>query len=1326
MTQPKPSAARSGRLAQYLGRKRRSNDYRAKNKRTRRVQLGRSLEQLESRRLLAFSTGVLEDINLLGLSANPDSLTEVAGDVYFLADDGVSGLELYRTDGTTGQTDQVIDLFPGDFGSAIEQLTPVGNDLYFVGTDDGGDNDLWRTDGTEAGTVKLIDSSETDIYAIYELTESGGKLFFTAYEGSTGYELWSSDGTVAGTAIVKDINSDPYGGEGPTELTDVNGTLFFTTFEDGIDNRELWKSDGTDAGTVMVADLDGDPYESSYPEGLGASGSLLYFSADIGDGFELFVSDGTAGGTFQVADLNPGSDSSYPSDFIPFNGGTVFIADDGTGRKLYSTDGSTVTPLPDPTGGAFPLDPSELTVFNGDLYFAANGGTVLGTAIAAAPELTDGNTFRISDTRVAGVSEFKQTADRGFVRLSDANGQRYDPLGLGGDDDGPGFVSATAQIGTPGVGLTSIEVGDLIIAGATNVVDLQDPTYSWVIEDPAGLTDISFDGFASGNEFNSATEGLIFELFLNDDTVASETLSVAGDELDNFFGTRNSGNLAISNPGGITVTKATVRMSFGVNGVVNNITPNDRTTANPEAVVVRATLTGQGQTSGSAGRELHVYDGSSISLVADLVPNASSNPTELTVAGGSLFFTANNPLDGTGRELYVSDGTEAGTAIVTDIRPGVDLGGTPLSSNPTDLTAASGQLFFSATDVNGDNELWSSDGTAGGTSQVANLNDATESSDPEQFNVVGSVVYFVANDGVNGEAIYMADPAAGTVDLVFDATPSSFDQIFGLTVLPNGSLLFGHDSLGVFSYSGGSATQLTPFVPSADAEGQVFEILGSNAYFSAGTPIVNGGAQGIELWRTGGTIGTTAVVSDVNPGVLGSGPTFLTAHAGEIYFSAEAGDGRELYRTNGGVGFVLVDDIAVANFGNSSDDSDPRELTSVGSNLFFVARADGDSDELYVTTGNGATVLAETPGNGGSAPQDLMNIDGTLFYSSTGNTPTGRELYTSDGTEAGTTLLFDLAPGNDSSIPEGLTQVGSDLYFSAFTPATGRELYLSDGTLAGTSVVQDLQAGAASSNPQVLGAIPDGRVFLSAIESGTTNRELFIAGGSINGILPVADINVGESPSDPSNVIRVGSTTLFVATDTTYGRELRILEETAPTVVSTVVNDGADQRSNIGSVTVTFDSVVTVGTDAFVVENSTTAQPVDVAVVLDEIDNQTVATITFLEGASVNSAGLLEDGTYQLTIDSTRVSGLGTPLDGDADGSSGGDYVFGAEPADDFFRKYGDINGDNSVGLLDFGAFRGQFGMVSTDPGFDFGFDSNGDGDIGLEDFGAFRGNFGT
>ena len=119
-------------------------------------------------------------------------------------------------------------------------------------------------------------------------------------------------------------------------------------------------------------------------------------------------------------------------------------------------------------------------------------------------------------------------------------------------------------------------------------------------------------------------------------------------------------------------------------------------------------------------------------------------------------------------------------------------------------------------------------------------------------------------------------------------------------------------------------------------------------------------------------------------------------------------------------------------------------------------------------------------------------------------------------------------------------------------------------------------------------------------------------------------------------------------------------------------------------------------------------------------------TLSFIPGPGVTSFGSLVNGEYQLAISADRISSQGVALDGNDDGSAGGDFVFGAESTDNFFRRYGDVNGNRSVDLLDFSQFRLSFGSGIGDSAFQAGFDVDGDDLIGLLDFSQFRDSFGN
>jgi len=107
--------------------------------------------------------------------------------------------------------DMVRDINFDSSGSSIANAVEVGGLLYFAANDGSHGSELWRSDGTAAGTYMLKDikSGSAGSSPAY-LTNVNGMLFFVADDGIHDAELWKSDGTEAGTVLVKDIN--PNGG----------------------------------------------------------------------------------------------------------------------------------------------------------------------------------------------------------------------------------------------------------------------------------------------------------------------------------------------------------------------------------------------------------------------------------------------------------------------------------------------------------------------------------------------------------------------------------------------------------------------------------------------------------------------------------------------------------------------------------------------------------------------------------------------------------------------------------------------------------------------------------------------------------------------------------------------------------------------------------------------------------------------------------------------------------------------------------------------------------------------------------------------------------
>lgn len=333
-------------------------------------------------------TVMLKDINTSAdgsaeASAYPAYLTDVDGRLFFTADDGKHGTELWRSDGTADGTRLVYDIYLGENGSSPSNLTVIDGTLYFTANDNTHGNEIWKSDGTAAGTNMLTDINPKGSSYPSAFTRVGKSLFFIADDGVNGRELWKSDGTVAGTKMVTDINTSPgiNGGKSVTSgLLVINDRVYFSA-DDGRNGVELWTSDGTPEGTRMVRDI--NPASSNPAEMTNVAG-ILYFTADDGiHGVELWKSDGTENGTVMVRDINSHPDikggSSYPTALTASQGRLYFVADsgDGGGEELWISDGSDSGTImiknisSDQTTNAGGSNPRDLIDIDGTLYFSA-------------------------------------------------------------------------------------------------------------------------------------------------------------------------------------------------------------------------------------------------------------------------------------------------------------------------------------------------------------------------------------------------------------------------------------------------------------------------------------------------------------------------------------------------------------------------------------------------------------------------------------------------------------------------------------------------------------------------------------------------------------------------------------------------------------------------------------------------------------------------------------------------------------------------------------------------------------------------------------------
>lgn len=683
------------------------------------------------------------------------------GNVYFTADDGVHGNELWEYNGSSLPT-MLMDIRPGSgFGTYFSPRIIFNGKLYFFANDGVNGQELWEYDGINAPSMVL--DVNTSTYNSKILFIYNNKLYFDA-DVATGSSLWEYDG-INLPIMVSNFNI----GSGALisaiyDAIEFNGRIILGIAESN-GNRELWEYDGVNS-PIMISDNNPFAHSTFVNRFIIFNNTLIYRYNDSSFGEEIWMYDGVNPPSM-LHDINIGSAGSGANTwndglyFKEFNNKLVFAANDGiNGNEIWEYDGvSAPYLLADINIGAGNSNPLGFTEYNSKLYF----------------------------------------------QVSDENNEphlwEYDGVN-------PPLPSQDTMLSKATTNLANCIIfnSNLLFSGNIALYGNEITSYDGVVP-PTNISNINPSGLGSSPSglTNFKNELYFFTSLVNIDSYCINKIdSVNGEPILIFCDT--SSNRINTNVSPIVYNNLIYFVLYsgpqkeelwsydGLNTPVKVMDINDHITFFvPNLMNELHVFNNKLYFGGNLGvqvnkREIWEFDGINPPISIGNLDSSALSSSNYNI-NAAIFFEFNNELyfrkmdNQNDLELWRYDGVTTPTQVSN-----INLSG---SSNVANFIEYNGKLIFSANDgVNG-NEIWQYDGI-NPPIIIADINLGPSSSNPYEFFKFQNKLFFMAKDSNNINILFEYD-GVNSPQIVTNVPPTAQ----GFYFLPyNGNVYFnGMDSL---------------------------------------------------------------------------------------------------------------------------------------------------------------------------------------------------------------------------------------------------------------------------------------------------------------------------------------------------------------------------------------------------------------------------------------------------------------------------------------------------------------------------------------------------